>query len=135
MTDTQPKLSNQWFYERTLAPKIAHIAQLAEKRGMALSVLVEVMPGDIHRHQLQAQTVSLSMAVAQMAAVHLHNIDQLVLAVARVLDQNGVAHQSAVLQMVGLHPDPTQRGRTQTVEAIDTPAESAAAGEEASADE
>jgi hypothetical protein len=55
-----------------------------------------------------------------------------------VLDQNGIAHQSAVLQMVGLHPDPAQRGRAQTIEASEAagaPAAYAPVDAEASANE
>jgi hypothetical protein len=117
MKTKQPKMSNHWFYERTLAPKIAHIAELCERRGMAVSILVEVTPGDIRRHQIEAASVSLSMAVAQLAALHRDNLDQLVATVAHIMESNAIPHRSRLIQAMGLHPDPAQRGSAAIFEA------------------
>lgn len=106
-----PRTPNEIFYDRELARAIRTIARKCHAHGMSFLAIVECDATNPRRQVTRAigQTISVPMVVANLAADAGGNVDQLVMQTRDFVSHHGIRHESAILQAVGLDPDPEKR--------------------------
>ncbi len=92
MTDTaaatpaKPKTPNDWFYQRTLAPKLAKLGKFCQKRGLSFLAVVQIDPGKHGRTEVRTENIDLGMALLQIAVMAGTNVDSYVINAGRLVE-------------------------------------------------
>ena len=108
MSEEKKSPARMW-HERQVAPKLKALAEKCEKRGLSMVAVVDIEGGRRGVTQTLTPSVSLATAMVALAVQHGTNVDAYVQAVADLVRDNFVPHQSAVLAAVGVDQDPLKR--------------------------
>lgn len=92
---------NERFYDDEIAPALKALCQRCRELGMSFLAIVEYKKGNRGR-TFSLTKPSLDMRFISMAAAAGCNLDSLAIAMARICREEGIPHNSIVLERFGV---------------------------------
>lgn len=91
-------------YDSEIAPELLRLADRCKELGMPFVATVEYSPGERGTTASGIAASNMDMQVAYLAARYGSRLDELMIAMARRVREQGVPHSCIVLQRLGVEP-------------------------------
>jgi hypothetical protein len=96
-------------YDREIAPALLELANKCREYDMSMVAVVEYGMDGRGRTQSMRENASLDMKVIARACVFGSRLDDLMIAIGRLVFYEKIPHTSIVLHQMGIDPDPSAR--------------------------
>lgn len=110
MSEPEEPSAREAFYDAEIAPVLMKLAAACEAKGLSFLAVVEWAPDELGRTVTISPPSGAGIRMANAAAASRGNLDSLAFSVARDIAP-GTPHNSIVLKMLGVDPDPSARAR------------------------